>query len=769
MNRTPLTLLAIALLLSCSHSFAQSSLQALIETVNREASTPQEHIFVRTDQAAYVVGDIIWMAVCTFDGHTSKPLDISAAAFIELVDEQGLVQVRTIVPVKQGFGEGSIKIPSHLSSGSYRLRSYTTWMKNAGPDHFFNRTLLILNPFAPSQTGVLADKPVYEVNFHTAGDSLHAGESNKIGFIIRKAGQVGAAITGTIVDQYKNTIASFRANPHGFGIFTFTPETNGHYTAVLYDSLKPIGTFELPAVASSPFSMQVRDDGIRLTWEIRPASTDRSLWLLMQAHGEVIFAQPWALSDGAVQLDKTTLAPGINRLMAFDQRGKLQGQLLYMNYPEHTLAIQVTPSAALVKPRNKVTLTITTGTSAPANLIVSVVKNCRLNNLVPSPSLPAYVHAGWALGNPPALTSVFADHNQIVLQDLSIASTYVPPYVVPDNFTLPDMDGLSWEGTVTDATGKALAGQVLFASSPSTNPRLLAARTDHTGHIRFSTYGLTGTRTLYLQNPDKQSFTFRSTNPYYQGVDRARPLPVAIDPSFQEEIIQRSISMQVNNIYHQDKWEQYAQPTDTLGFYGSSDQVYMLDQYTRFPTLEEVTREYLAKVTLRKSGKNIDFVLVNTREKRMFDKPPLTLIDGVIESRGDRILAVDARKIKRIDVVNQPFYFGEQTFSGILSFRTYKGDLDGFTPDSTLVHVQHEFVQEQRRWYAPVYADNTIDKTPDWRTVLYWNPHVTTGKDGTMTLEFFTSDLEGEFTITVEGITHDGQTGLTHQRLEVRK
>jgi hypothetical protein len=48
---------------------------------------------------------------------------------------------------------------------------------------------------------------------------------------------------------------------------------------------------------------------------------------------------------------------------------------------------------------------------------------------------------------------------------------------------------------------------------------------------------------------------------------------------------------------------------------------------------------------------------------------------------------------------------------------------------------------------------------PDRRNLLLWEPHISLDKSGKRRLEFFTSDLTGDYTIIVEGMTQNGYSG----------
>jgi hypothetical protein len=51
-----------------------------------------------------------------------------------------------------------------------------------------------------------------------------------------------------------------------------------------------------------------------------------------------------------------------------------------------------------------------------------------------------------------------------------------------------------------------------------------------------------------------------------------------------------------------------------------------------------------------------------------------------------------------------------------------------------------------------------MNRTPDLRNTLYWNPLLKTNSRGEADVEFMTSDLPGEYIIDVHGISGSGNT-----------
>ncbi len=201
---------------------------------------------------------------------------------------------------------------------------------------------------------------------------------------------------------------------------------------------------------------------------------------------------------------------------------------------------------------------------------------------------------------------------------------------------------------------------------------------------------------------------------------------------------------------------------DTIPFYGKPDVSYLLDDYTRFTTMEEVLREYVQPVTLPiRNGKYEMRVLNTNKEHVFFEAPPLVLLNGVPVYDFNRIINYDPLNVKRLDIVTRPWYYGNMAFSGILNFVGYDNHMQGFELDPHSTVIDYEGLQSQREFYSPVYdtPEQADSRLPDFRKLLYWSPDIQTNIKGEKDIHFYSSDLSGKFVVVLQGISKDGKTG----------
>lgn len=109
---------------------------------------PQEKIHLHLDKPYYAIGDNIWFKVYVVDTKNSAPTTISNIVYVELINGENKIERQLKLPMQSGVTWGDFKLTDSLSEGNYRIRAYTQWMRNAGPEFFFDKTIKIGNSWA---------------------------------------------------------------------------------------------------------------------------------------------------------------------------------------------------------------------------------------------------------------------------------------------------------------------------------------------------------------------------------------------------------------------------------------------------------------------------------------------------------------------------------------------------------------------------------------------------------------------------------------------
>lgn len=110
----------------------------------------EEKIYVHTDKPLYFPGENIWFVGYLQAVGENAKIATSDILYIELLNPQGKVIQKKILPVIKGKVKGDFFLASTLSGGLYKLRTYTQWMKNFGESHYFSKTITLQKVLKPN-------------------------------------------------------------------------------------------------------------------------------------------------------------------------------------------------------------------------------------------------------------------------------------------------------------------------------------------------------------------------------------------------------------------------------------------------------------------------------------------------------------------------------------------------------------------------------------------------------------------------------------------
>ena len=323
---------------------------------------------------------------------------------------------------------------------------------------------------------------------------------------------------------------------------------------------------------------------------------------------------------------------------------------------------------------------------------------------------------------------------------------------------LPDARGELITGIITNKTsGVPLSNGMITLSGPSSNFEFLISRTDSSGRFYFNTNGIASEfYLLKILEQDNSLFNIKTDNPFLDNHTQFIPTKLQFDPALLKTIGKRNLSSQVENAFYSVKKDSVLKEVSRARFFNTPDRVYRLDDFTRFPTMDDIFREITPEVVVRQKNENYTLSLRNIVTGERFGSSPLTLIDGVIISNADILMKYDPALIKTVTVVTRHYYYGPAEFDGILNIETYNGNAEKLNTDD-FVRVNYIQVQRPKIYYSPKYEKpGMLTRIPDFRTQLYWNPDVNlpAGSDNTFT--FFTGDLDGEYLVDITGVDNQG-------------
>jgi hypothetical protein len=194
---------------------------------------------------------------------------------------------------------------------------------------------------------------------------------------------------------------------------------------------------------------------------------------------------------------------------------------------------------------------------------------------------------------------------------------------------------------------------------------------------------------------------------------------------------------------------------------------YLLDDYTRFPVMEELFIEFIPELRVRRVNGERQLQVRMSDQLNNYYFPSgeaLVLLDGIPVLDHAKILAYDPLLVQRIDIYNNAFIMGIRGFSGVVNFVTYKGNLPSmqFADNVRIVDFQGCSLP------LAYTCEGVGADYPDYRQTLYWHPLLTLGPGESLSVECKTPAYSGRFEVVAEGLNAAGGAVSARATLDVR-
>ena len=706
-------------------------------------------------------------------------MDLSKVVYVEVLDNKQNPVVQAKIAMIDGAGSGSIFLPISLTTGNYLLRAYTSWMKNFSPDYYYYKKLTIINPL---KSPVVQNKGAtvnYDVQFFPEGGNLVNGLTSIVGFKATDQYGNGVNFKGLIIDKNNDTVARFEPFKFGIGHFAFKPDSHNTYKAVIKLNGKIIQE-DLPLINETGDVMTVKDNrNGQVEVTVNSNMPPENIYLFVHSRGVIKAVESASVDNGKAffMVNKNTLGDGISQFTIFNSKQQPLCERVFFKRPAQQLMIDAATDQQQYLTRKKVTIAINAKihtNPAVAGLSLSVYRLDSLQH-ADKEDISNYLWLSSDLkGNIESPDFYFKNNDEIAdeaADNLMLTQGWrrfdwaaIIKNKKPAFKFLPEYNGPIISATITNtATNNPQSGIIAYLGIPGKRVQFYSSESDTTGGLTFNMKNFYGPGEIVVQTNTLRDSTYRIDvlNPFSEQYAKIQLPDFKINETMQSLLENNNLSVQIQNTYNAEKLRQFYNPNiDSTAFFGQPYKTYLLDNYTRFLTIEEVMREYVSEVNIVHPHNHFHIRVLN-RNSVLDEGDPLVLIDGVPFFDIDKLFALDPLKVRKLDDMPFIYLFGPSYNSGIFSFTTYKGDLGGAELDPHAVVLDYEGLQLQREFYSPVYDTDEAaqSRMPDFRNVLYWAPYVNTDLKGKNTLSFYTSDETGKYIGVIQGLTNNGEAG----------
>lgn len=337
---------------------------------------------------------------------------------------------------------------------------------------------------------------------------------------------------------------------------------------------------------------------------------------------------------------------------------------------------------------------------------------------------------------------------------------------------LPEISGAVLQGKIVSAAQSGIiADSIRILRSPATkNYTLLVSTIDSISNLQYTTTNSDGSFNLLL-------------NPYYDGKDLIVRLKenvnALIEPDNKfilkqpfipsgffnvpniREYLARSVKIaQIKKFYGQKESLKIVKGFFSSGtiprvYYKSYPVIYPSD-FVELTDFIDISKEIIPALKVWKVREKYVCGYLNLQNHENINTEPAIFLDGIQIDDINQIIYLGSGDIKSIQSLNVVRYFGEMSFTGILSLFS-KNLVINYIHFKTPVIKYQALSSQPYTEPEPFKTANKMDHNPDLRQLLLWEPDNILKKNETVQLVCYASDLTGRYHINIQGITANGK------------
>ncbi|MCG8310129.1 MAG: hypothetical protein MI975_22215 [Cytophagales bacterium] len=660
-------------------------------------------------------------------------------------------------------------------------------MKNFDPDLVFHSKVTILNPSAvlPPESESEQEAKT-KINFFPEGGDLVVNKESKIAVKVTDHNGRGLAISGFISDSEEHIVTRFETSDRGYSAFKLTPRKGISYFANIANRGKT-ELYELP---------EAKEDGLVIGvsraessgYRINLSGTEKfhkTVYLVVHTRGIIMRIEQIDINNTKqIDLLPGDLLPGISHVTILDEDLIPVVERLIFKYPKEMTYVNIELDKTEYTKREKIELTInpvnTEDGDTLARLSLSVFKyggqtiheSNIISNLLLISDLKGKIEEPWIYFDYNNETR-FEEIDLIMLTNgwrrfdwNNVLDDTEQELDYPAEINAPLLSGKILTSRMDQIPTKVhmnIPGKSSLINSTSIN-------SDGIFHFEMPFRINSGKAYFFTINDTLRSDQIKLYSPFDLDYNFGYKDRIEFSVESRDYLETLNLNNQLSHIYENftniNGLKQLPKECNRH-FYGKPDHEYLLEDYTRFETIEDLFIEYVRNVKLKKVESDIGFYMIN--ENGMLPEKALAMIDGVPIMDMGIVLNYDPLKIEKIELVNNIYHAGGINYYGIINFISYEKNISDHELPVYLVEKVYHALQHPRQFYSPEYSMqiNEFGRIPDFRTTLYWDADVKLNFNEKKTIEFYSSDDEGLYKIEVNGITNRGKPIYEQYKFEV--
>lgn len=700
-----------------------------------------EQVVVELSNSFFIPGENLHISIrITDDQGSNSP--ISKVAYVELINSDQLAVLREKVAIKDGLGHGEIYLPSYLKTGGYTLITYTRWMKNYSRTRVFQRGIEIINPYELVPKKIFNDHATLDVKLFPKGGLYQAGTIQQVMYQITDQFGRHIPVTCRLVDSEGETVSTFNTAQSPQGTFSFIPQRGISYRLLMIDENQTVHFRELPTIQEPReirFTCKESVEAFEIMPVVDSAQPCSNCAVSVWWKGTQVFQSN---IETRRIISKTDLPKGSLTIIIKN----FQKEILYEHNIFNTpgkIPVSIALSKTQIQARDAVEVTLKSEEMVPAHhLTLSIRKKQPFTNT-------SNQVASYFLGN--------LSMNKAIVWP---AEEVIAPLFNPQNSNetkidsirfWPDLRGELVKGIITNARLEAIANRRLTLTAPSKPNQTYFGETNEHGQFHFNIQPshFNSDYIIYLED-DVRQMNFSIEDPFLSNHEFVHASPLFFDSVNVPWLEKKSIRIQVENAYYQQKKQNLTDSLAKNAFIHVEPTSYVLEEFTRFPTMADPLKEYVSEVWLNTNTKNPRFSMPSITNSSGSVDSVFTLLNGIPISYS-KVLSLDPLLVEKIEVFNKQMKIGNSEFNGVVNFQTYDRDVDRFNLGKSYKKIDYDAAPFGVLPTQPGYVDQSLKRIPDFRYQLLWEPHLTMDQ-GVYKTRFHASDISGTYEIILSGV-----------------
>lgn len=636
------------LILLLIHSFCGLS-QSIVPQYDT-SSILNEKILLFTNKQTYLAGEELEFDFVTYDAVYNSIVDISSVAYVELIDQGGLVVMQSKAKISNGRGKGKFTISNKLSTDYYILRIYTQYMRNFGINNFTHERISIINTFKYLSSKDISLENDFSFNIRVKNNILNANVVNKIGVkmknIMPELFTLCKIIDESGVEQVSSTLYN------DVLILEFIPEVSKNYYVELnYNN--ETRKVKLPKVRLNP-TIKIEEAESKFNIVCENCDSFGLNYTLLKNN---IKLNSFPIHEKSLSISKESIQSGIYCVVITNNNEVIDYSYFYKKYPHEK--IRNSENQIHVKTKEVKNL----GENIENTICYIIPENTFENKNTLNPLLSNdlfNVSDTLEFGLNDSIMS-----NQLFVQYLLLG-------LVKPNFQIEKFNFLA------ESDGDMISGVLQYSEnlSPASNVNILVtipdslhyfldvSKTDEAGefnfliaenyispYLVFSSYDSTENYSLHLKKEFEKSV-----------------IPVAKDIFVPDKRMADYLRKQMLALQVQDA---FISSTDSLkpviktNFYGSPDKTVFFDDFIKLPIFQEYVKELMTGVYVIKKKKKKYLRISNFDAQGFTGENPLIIVNGVHVRNHQILMNLNPKDVAYVRIVNHIIYFKDIRFDGV--------------------------------------------------------------------------------------------------------